>query len=59
LYTSFRTSSTNRNKRLTAVNEQEEELGRLRETLDEQVAAKLKERLGEAEEKAAKKFEGQ
>ena len=43
---------------LKALKEQNEEIARIRETLDEQVEDKLKERLAEVELKAAKKMEG-
>ena len=46
-------------KRAKALREKEGELARNRETLDEQIAAKLKERLAETEQKAVKKAEAQ
>ena len=46
-------------KRAKALREKEDELSRNRETFDEQVAAKLKERLADTERKAAKKAEAQ
>lgn len=44
-------------KKLKAVKAQEERIAKSRETLDEQVEARLKERLAESEKKAAKQLE--
>jgi len=46
------------NKRLKALKQQEQEIAKARETLEDQIQEGVKERLKEIEEKAAKKLEG-
>jgi hypothetical protein len=46
-------------KKTAALKAQEEQISKSREAIDEEIETKLKERLAEAEKKAAKKLEGQ
>ena len=46
-------------KKIDALKTQEAQIAKSREAIDEEIEAKLKERLSEAEKKAAKKLEGQ